>query len=61
MADTYEIRRNGATLCSGHVPQLGYSKETLRDMARSGLHLYHNGKREKAASRAANTESGNPK
>ena len=61
MADTYEIRRSGDTLCTSSVPGLGYSKETLRDMEKAGLHLYRNGKREKAASRAANTESGRPK
>ena len=61
MADTYEIRRTGDVLCSSPVPNCGYSKDIIRDMERSGLHLYHNGKREKAASRAANTESGRPK
>ena len=61
MADAYEIRRSGVTVCSGTVPNLGYTKETLRDMERAGLHLYRNGKREKAASRGANTESGRPK
>jgi hypothetical protein len=61
MADTYEIRRSGEILCASSVPNLGYSKETLRDMERAGLHLYRNGKREKAASRGANTESGRPK
>ena len=55
MADTYEIRRSGDTLCASSVPGLGYSKETLRDMEKAGLHLYRNGKREKAASRASVT------
>ena len=61
MDSLYEIRRAGVTLCRSTVPNLGYSKKTLRDMERSGLHLYRNGKREKAASRGANTESGRPK
>ena len=61
MADTYEIRRSGDVLCSSPIPDCGYSKDALRDMERNGLHLYRNGKREKAASRAANTESGRPK
>ena len=43
MADTYEIRRSGDTLCASSVPGLGYSKETLRDMEKAGLHLYRNG------------------
>lgn len=59
--DLYEIRRAGVTVCSGSVPGLGYSRDTLRDMERAGLHLYRNGKREKAASRGANTESGKAK
>lgn len=58
MKRLYEIRCAGITLCCSMIPNLGYSKEVLRDMERSGLHLYCNGKREKAASRAANTESG---
>lgn len=61
MADIYEIRYAGSTICSGSVPNLGYSRETLRDMERNGLSLYRNRKREKAASRGANTESGKAK
>lgn len=47
MADRYEIRRDRVTLCVSTVPHLGYSPDTLRDMERSGLHLYCNGKRVK--------------
>lgn len=47
MSDRYEIRRDRVTLCASTVPDLGYSPETLRDMDRSGLHLYRNGKRVK--------------
>lgn len=43
----YEIRRSGAVICSGHIPNLGYPKEVLKDMARHGLHLYFDGKRVK--------------
>lgn len=41
----YEIRSGGRVICSGHVEMLGYSKETLKDMARNGMHLSLNGKR----------------
>ena len=61
MTPLYEIRRAGVTVCRSSVVNLGYSKETLKDMERAGLHLYRDGKREKAASRGANTESGRPK
>ena len=61
MKPVYEIRRAGVTLCCSTIPNLGYSKEVLRDMEHSGLHLYCDRKREKAASRGANTESGRPK
>lgn len=61
MQPVYEIRRAGVTLCSGSVPLLGYSREILKDMDRAGLHLYRDGKREKAALRGANTEDGRPK
>ena len=57
----YEIRRGSIILCRGTLPQLGYSALTLKGMAQAGLQLYCDGKREKAASRGANTESGRPK
>lgn len=43
----YEIRRQGVTLCHGTYPNLGYSPERLKDMARHGMHLYCDGKRVK--------------
>lgn len=43
----YEIRKAGAGICFGHIKNLGYSTETLKDMARHGLHLYRDGKRVK--------------
>ena len=45
--DTYEIRRSGQVVCKGSVPNLGYSPEILKDMAKGGLYLYLNGKRVK--------------
>lgn len=45
--DYYEMRKDGQTLCSSTVPNLGYSVAWLRDMARNGIHLYKNGKRVK--------------
>ena len=45
--DTYEIRRSGQVVCKGSVPNLGYSPEILKDMAKGGLYLYRNGKRVK--------------
>jgi hypothetical protein len=45
--DTYEIRRSGQVLCRGSAPNLGYSPEILKDMAKGGLYLYLNGKRVK--------------
>lgn len=47
MMDAYEIRRSGQVVCKGSVPNLGYSAETLKDMAKGGLYLYMNGKRVK--------------
>lgn len=58
MESLYEIRRAGVLLCRSTVPNLGYSKEILRDMERSGLHLYRDGKREKATARASDSDSG---
>lgn len=46
-SDLFEIRRAGAVICFGHIPNLGYAPETLKDMARNGMHLYRNGKRVK--------------
>lgn len=45
--DTWEIRRAGAVICSGSVQNLGYPDRVLKDMAKHGCHLYHNGKRVK--------------
>lgn len=47
VSDLYEIRSGGRVICSGHVEMLGYSKETLKDMARNGMHLYLDGRRAK--------------
>lgn len=58
---TYEIRRSGQVICSSSVPNCGYPKDILRDMERNGMHLYHDGKREKAASGRSRTESGKGK
>lgn len=58
---TYEIRRSGSVLCSGSIPDCGYPKEILRNMERNGMHLYYDGKREKAASGRSRTESGKGK
>lgn len=57
----YEIRRAGVTLCRSTKADLGYGPKILKDMERAGLHLYCDGKRKKAASRARNTESSRPK
>ena len=54
---TYEIRRSGTAICSSSIPCCGYPKEILRDMERNGMHLYCDGKREKAASGRSRTES----
>lgn len=53
----YELRRGKEVLCVSSVPFLGYSPEVLRDMERSGLHLYKDGKREKPP-RSCQTGSG---
>ena len=45
--DYYEIRRGRDVLCRGTVPNLGYSPERLKEMARNGIYLYKNGKRVK--------------
>lgn len=61
MKPLYEIRRSGVTLCASHVPNLGYAAQIIRDMERSGLHLYCDGKKAKSRSGVASTESGNGK
>ena len=43
--DYYELRRGRDLLCRGTVPNLGYSPERLKEMARNGIYLYKNGKR----------------
>ena len=58
---TFEIRRAGQVICSSSVPDCGYPKDILRDMERNGMHLYRDGKREKAASGRSRTESGKGK
>lgn len=45
--DYYELRRGNAVLCTGDVPNLGYSADVIREMARNGMYLYKNGKRVK--------------
>lgn len=45
--DYYELRRGRDVLCRGTVPNLGYSPERLKEMARNGIYLYKNGKRVK--------------
>jgi hypothetical protein len=47
---TFEIRSNGVTLCTSSIPNAGYQTDTLRDMERSGMHLYCDGKRLRTAS-----------
>ena len=47
MKTLYEIRRGGEILCRGTVPNLGYSPQTLKEMAKAGLHLYADGKRQR--------------
>ena len=58
---TYEIRRAGQIICSSSIPNCGYSRDICRDMERNGMHLYRDGKREKAASGRSRTESGKGK
>ena len=58
MKPLYEIRRSGVTLCVSHVPNLGYAAQIIRDMERSGLHLYCDGKKAKSRSGVASTGSG---
>lgn len=50
MADRYELRREGVTVCVSSVPLLGYDASQIKRMEKDGLRLYRNGKREKAAS-----------
>jgi hypothetical protein len=46
-ADYYELRRAGQVICRGTYPNLGYTQEQLKDMAKYGMYLYRNGKRVK--------------
>ena len=55
---TYEIRRAGQVICSSSIPDLGYSKEALRDMERGGMHLYCDGKKVKSRPSRSRTGSG---
>lgn len=43
----FQIRKGGAVICESHIPNLGYSAATLKEMARAGFHLYRDGKRVK--------------
>lgn len=43
----YELRRDGVPVCASRMYLLGYSADTIRDLEKSGLHLYKDGKREK--------------
>ena len=43
--DKYEIRRNGVTVCSSSIKNLGYSDEVLKSMYKCGMYLYKNGKK----------------
>ena len=45
--DTYEIRGPGGVGEVSHIPYLGKTLETLKDMAKFGYILYINGKRAK--------------
>lgn len=47
-APLYELRRSGETLCRSSIPNLGYTPETLKNMARNGIHLYYDGKKVKS-------------
>ena len=61
MESLYEIRRSGITLCVSSIPGCGYNTVTLRDMERNGLHVYCNGKREKATGRNSSPVGGSQK
>lgn len=55
---TYEIRRSGTVILRSSIVDCGYTGQTLKDMARAGLHLYCDGKKvKKAASGRSRTES----
>lgn len=58
MKPLYEVRRGKEVVCTGSVPDLGYSKDILQDMERNGLHLYCDGKKVKSRSRSSSPESG---
>lgn len=40
----YEIRRGGETICTSHVPRLGYTPKRLREMVADGYKYYVDGK-----------------
>lgn len=46
-SDVYEIRGPGGVGESSHIPFLGHTLATLKDMAKYGYILYINGKRSK--------------
>lgn len=54
----YEIRRSGQVLCSSSIPNCGYSREVLTDMAKAGTHLYCDGKKVKSRPGRSRTGSG---
>ena len=47
MSCEWQLRRSGATVARSSIPNLGYPPHILKDMARHGIHLYHNGKKVK--------------
>lgn len=53
----YELRRDGVPVCASRMYLLGYTPEIIRDLEKSGLRLYKDGKREKPP-RSCQTGSG---
>lgn len=45
--DVYSIRKSGVDVLESHVPDCGYTPETLRSMKQAGYYLYKNGKKVK--------------
>lgn len=45
--DVYTIRKSGMEILESHVPNCGYTPDTLRSMAQAGYYLYKNGKKVK--------------
>lgn len=43
----WQIRKGKEVLCEGHIKNLGYKPETIKEMAKVGLYLYKDGKRVK--------------